>query len=622
MTPARARGALFALIAVAFGTTAAGFQVYFLKDDLSLAMFTDAEGHFLPGAFFDQLLWPTARTWDDIWRPVPALTWGLDYCLFGANAAAFHIWNILGHVVNVLLLEALLRRLLAGPLAPRAAFLGALLFSLYPLAPEAILWTTQRTVVFGLGFSLAALSAWMDWLRGTRTRHLVLAFVYAALGLLSREHALAVFPMLGLLALQHGSPGTRFKAVRIAVIGSLVLVALYFACRWLIFGRFSGGYAGTPSMSAYAEANGTFEHLGRTLKLLFFPFSDAGPALGLGFLFTLLMGVSFAAALGTALLSRARGTGLPALALSSVSWLALSWAPVLFVFIIFPNLLNGRSAYHLMALPLGCLGACLAHLSLSPVKAGLMAAPALLLFAMLYTGSVANYVEAGASVRGLQQGIHAATTKNDLALVFNVPTEHSGAPTVDSYLPFLMRQPYLMDARNAEAFVLDRKAEWPALFAKSAATAAAMELQLRWLRALPKAPWVHDLTPTATPGEGAPVELLAPQEAVHLGRASAPPVLRARVSAAAASACVLLDVPGRSLRLAVPLALLGRDADGALTLPLQPLLASAGLGDWPLPTEVFAADDPLIVTWRIEVSDAGGAVLGTSASRHMVLTSF
>lgn len=622
MTAPRARGALLALVVVALGTTLKGFGVYFLKDDLSLAMFTDAGGRFLPGAFFDQLIWPTARTWDDIWRPVPALTWGLDYLLFGANAAAFHFWNIVGHVANVLLLEALLRRLLSGPLAPRGAFVGALLFALYPLAPEAILWTTQRTVVFGLGFSLAALSLWMDWLQSGKKKHLVTAFVCAALGLLSREHALAVFPTMGLLALQHGTPGARLRSFRTAAIGGALLVALYFVCRWLIFGRFSGGYAGTPSMSAYAAANGTFEHLGRTFRLLFFPISDSGPTLGLGPLFTLLLGASFLAALGAILLQRTHSTGLRALALTSASWLVLSWAPVVFVFIIFPNLLNSRSAYHLMALPLGCLGAGLANLSPSPVKAGLFAAPAILLFAMLYTGTVANYVEAGDSVRGLQQGVHALTTAQELALVFEVPTEHSGAPTVDSYLPFLVRPPYLMDARNAEAFVLDRKPEWPALLALSRTTASEKNLHLRWLRALPKSPWITDLVPPGTNARGVAIELVGPAEAAHYGRGSSPPVLSARVPEAAASAAVLLDVPGRSLSLPVPIALLTRTPEGTLALPLQPLLATAGLTGWPLSADVFAAHDPLIVTWRIEVSDANGAVLGTSASRHMVLTSF
>jgi hypothetical protein len=623
MSP-RAKGAFFTLVVVALGTTLPGLSTYFLKDDLSLAMFTAADGTFVPRAFFDQLIWPTARTWDDIWRPVPALSWGLDYLFFGANATAFHIWNIVGHVVNVLLLEALLRRLVTGSHAARGAFVGALLFALYPLAPEAILWTTQRTVIFGLGFSLAALVLWLDWLREGHGRKAVLAFLCAGCGLLSREHALAVLPLFAWLGLQYATAATRRRAVLMALIGGAALGAIYFCCRWLIFGRFSGGYSGWPSMSAYAADNKTFEQLMNTARLLVMPVAENSEGIpsAVSSACTIVLGLSAALGVCACLRGHATARGLRGLALTSSLWLVFSWLPVAFVFIIFPNLLNGRSAYHLMALPLGCIGMGLSHVTPRGWLTTMLLAPVLCVTFFLFTHGIGRYAQAGDSVRGLQQALLSNTTPQDVVLVVDVPTEHRAAPTVDSYLSFLMKQPYTADERNAVACVVGRNKEWPALIAAAQQDANQRGASLRWQRALPHPPWAEPLWPVPQPASGATVSLLAPADGLHCGRSAPAPVIRTRLPAGTAALTMNFEVPGRKLAVPVPMDALQSTGVGEWSIPLTTVLASAGIRNWPLPESVFDAADPLVAAWSISALDAHGTGLGQSETRHFVLTRY
>ncbi len=610
---------VWVLIGVALAAYAAGFGVYFLKDDLSMAMFTAADGSLDAGAFARQLLWPVARTWDDIWRPVPGLSWGVDYLLFGADPWGFHLANILGHALNCVLLYWLLQRLLRFRDAASALY-GALFFALYPLFPEAILWTTQRTVVFGLMFSLAALLAWHVWLLRAERRHFWIATACSGCALLSREHALSVAPLMGVMALLWAPATRKRKAFLAAVAVGCLTVIPYFLVRHAIFGRFTGGYAGWESMSAYARDNTIFEDLPRTLQLLFLPV-PAGTL------------PPFAAGAANAVLALAwimagvmcwRARTLRSTALLAGAWLLLSWAPVLSVFEIYPNLLNARSAYHLMALPIGFLGAALG----AGARGGARLLPLLplLVCAALLAQQVSNYVGAGAQVRGLQCALLA--TAGQHSVVVDVPTEYRGAPSVDAYLPWLLSPPYAPTRTPVTALVQGLESNWwPALNAPGAAnTAAAPALasDVHWFRACPEAPWLQPLFGVADAPEGDAPELLAPADQILVRMQGAGlPELEVRVPAGAHSADLLLEVPGRKLTLPIPLQHLRPSPNGAQRIALARILEQyPALAQWPLPSEVFASGNPLPVQWRIAVKAADQRPLGVSASRRMLLANF
>ena len=84
-----------------------------------------------------------------IWMPVTWLSRMLDCQLFGLNAGAHHLVNVLFHIANTLLLFGVLNRMTAAPW--RSAFVAAL-FALHPLHVESVAWVAERKDVLSTFF--------------------------------------------------------------------------------------------------------------------------------------------------------------------------------------------------------------------------------------------------------------------------------------------------------------------------------------------------------------------------------------------------------------------------------------------------------------------------------------
>lgn len=122
------------------------------------------------------------------WHPLTWLSHMLDCELFGLNAGAHHLMNVLIHAINVALLLTLLRRL-TGRLWPAA--LVAALFAWHPLHVESVAWASERKDVLSAGFALLTLLAYTSYVEKT---HVPTAAARSAYGF-----ALLCFT-LGLLA--------------------------------------------------------------------------------------------------------------------------------------------------------------------------------------------------------------------------------------------------------------------------------------------------------------------------------------------------------------------------------------------------------------------------------------
>ncbi len=88
------------------------------------------------------------------WHPLTWLSHMLDCELFGMNAGAHHLVNVLFHAANAVLLLLLLYRM-TGALWP-SAFVAAL-FAWHPLHVESVAWAAERKDVLSTFFELLAL---------------------------------------------------------------------------------------------------------------------------------------------------------------------------------------------------------------------------------------------------------------------------------------------------------------------------------------------------------------------------------------------------------------------------------------------------------------------------------
>ena len=123
------------------------------------------------GLGWAQLRWMFTTTLLGHWSPLPWLTWGVDYALWGLDPRGYHLTSLALHAANAALVYAVARRLIRTALgaapAPAAVTAGALaaalVWGVHPLRAESVAWVSERRdVLCGLFYLLAVLA----YLRG------------------------------------------------------------------------------------------------------------------------------------------------------------------------------------------------------------------------------------------------------------------------------------------------------------------------------------------------------------------------------------------------------------------------------------------------------------------------
>ena len=128
-------------------------------------------------------------------RPLVNFSLALNHYFGGLQPYGYHLLNIAVHLLNVLLLAALVRRTLRLPYfagrfdeaAGMLAFAAALLWAVHPLATEAVAYTTQRTELLVGFFYLATLYASLRYWQTAARGWLVLAWLACWAGMASKE---------------------------------------------------------------------------------------------------------------------------------------------------------------------------------------------------------------------------------------------------------------------------------------------------------------------------------------------------------------------------------------------------------------------------------------------------
>jgi tetratricopeptide (TPR) repeat protein len=129
------------------------------------------------------------------WHPVTWLSHMLDFQLFGWNAGAHHLVNVLFHVANTVLLFLLVWRTTASQWA--SAFVAAL-FAWHPLHVESVAWIAERKDVLCAFFGLLAIHAYVVYARDGNRRAYFASLLLFALGLMAKP-MLVTWPFVFLL---------------------------------------------------------------------------------------------------------------------------------------------------------------------------------------------------------------------------------------------------------------------------------------------------------------------------------------------------------------------------------------------------------------------------------------
>lgn len=129
------RAALAALIAVAVYANSLG-NGFVSDDQQQLLQNPVVSGHQI-GAAFGTGVWAFRGVQGNYYRPLQFLVYILLHGLFGFQAFGFHLFFVLLHAANTVLVYLLADRLTARP---RVAIAAALLFSVHPIHTEVVDW--------------------------------------------------------------------------------------------------------------------------------------------------------------------------------------------------------------------------------------------------------------------------------------------------------------------------------------------------------------------------------------------------------------------------------------------------------------------------------------------------
>jgi len=131
----------------------------------------------------------------DYWQPVTFLSRMLDISMFGFDPRGHHLTNLLIHIMNVLLLFVLLRKM-TGALW-RSAFVAAF-FAVHPLQTEVVAWVTARKDVLSVFWGLVAIGFYLRFLKKRSAVGMGLVIFAFSMGLMSKP-MLVTLPLLLLL---------------------------------------------------------------------------------------------------------------------------------------------------------------------------------------------------------------------------------------------------------------------------------------------------------------------------------------------------------------------------------------------------------------------------------------
>jgi protein O-mannosyl-transferase len=127
--------------------------------------------------------------------PLVFSTLRLEYAFWALNPAGYHVVNVCLHIINALLIWALLRRL-AVPLA----WLASTIWALHPVQVETVAWVTELKNTESTLFFLLAIFAWLNFCSGKSRWFYLLALALHALALFAKTTA-CTLPAVLLLAL-------------------------------------------------------------------------------------------------------------------------------------------------------------------------------------------------------------------------------------------------------------------------------------------------------------------------------------------------------------------------------------------------------------------------------------
>ncbi len=139
--------------------------------------------------------WALTATHASTWQPLVWISYMLDVSLQGMNPAGFHLTNLLLHLLTVVLVFLVTRKISRSPVA---AGIATLLFALHPVHVETVAWVSERKGLISTFFACLAILAYTQYTETQKLRYYCSTFGCMAFGLMAKPMVLTL-PFIFLL---------------------------------------------------------------------------------------------------------------------------------------------------------------------------------------------------------------------------------------------------------------------------------------------------------------------------------------------------------------------------------------------------------------------------------------
>lgn len=151
--------------------------------------------HVNTGLTLENVIWAFTSHHSHNWHPITWISHMIDVSLFGLDAGAHHLVNVLIHTINALLVLVLLYRLTGDPIP---STLVSLLFAMHPLHVESVAWLAERKDVLSAFFFLLTVGAYTVYVRERKKWMYSVVCLLFILGLMAKQ-MLVTLPFVLLL---------------------------------------------------------------------------------------------------------------------------------------------------------------------------------------------------------------------------------------------------------------------------------------------------------------------------------------------------------------------------------------------------------------------------------------
>jgi hypothetical protein len=163
------------------------------------------------------------------YRPVFLIWFVIVHTVAGISPLAWHLANILLHVLVTFLVFKFALEILGSPVT---AVFAACLFAIHPIHIEDVCWVSAGNEIIYTGFVLCSLLLLFYGNRQLRPAYIWFSLAAWGVALFTKETAIALLPLFVLLAYRGWPRGDRTS--RLSAAAYVVVALSYFAARWIV----------------------------------------------------------------------------------------------------------------------------------------------------------------------------------------------------------------------------------------------------------------------------------------------------------------------------------------------------------------------------------------------------